>query len=251
MPRADRPVVTEEVWHRLPSRPVRSLVLGTARPLAPELVVVPGLGALGYLLPTLHASAGWTRVHLLDLPGFGSPRTADCPAAVDDVTTAVRQWLRQAATGPVLLVGHSTGGQVAAHVTRSEPDLVAALVLSGSVFPPAARTLRGLLPRLLRTLVHESPRELPAVLPEYLRGRRRMLELLASALQDRPEDVVPQVHVPMVVVRGRHDHLCDDAWARQLADAAPRGRVLVVPGAHNTVSTHPAATAAAWRSALS
>ncbi len=238
-----------EVWSDLPARPVRSLVLGEPGA-GPEVVVVPGLGALGYLLPTLEVLAARTRVHLLDLPGFGSPRTTGCPPSVEALAGAAQQWLDAVPRSPVLLVGHSTGAQAALRAATAGPGRLAALVLSGVTFPPDARRLPALLARVLRTTAHERPRELPAVLPEYWRGRRRLPELLRSALADRPEDAVGRVRVPLLVVRGRQDRLCDQRWAERLAAAAPHGRLQVVPGAHNSVTTHPRQTATAWASVL-
>jgi pimeloyl-ACP methyl ester carboxylesterase len=235
--------------HAVGGRPVRSLAEGRAQPGVPELVLVPGLGALGYLRPTVDVCAATTRVHLLDLPGFGSRSTARCPASLGDVARAAAGWLQQVPERPVLLVGHSTGAQAALRAALLRPEKVAALVLSGVTFPPAARRVLPLLARTARTLVHEQPGELAAVLPEYLRGRGRLLQLLRTALADRPEDAVGGLPVPPLVVRGRQDRLCDQAWAERLA-AAGGGRVVVVPGAHNSVTTHPLETAAAWLAAV-
>lgn len=85
------------------------------------------------------------------------------------------------------------------------------------------------------------------MLPYYLRGVRRLPQLLHSALQDQPEHGVPRLQVPLLVLRGQHDRLCPQPWAQQLADLAPDGRLVVVPGGHNTTWTHPAQTAKALR----
>ena len=46
--------------------------------------------------------------------------------------------------------------------------------------------------------------------------------------------------MPVVVVRGTRDRLCPHDWAARLAAAAPRGRLVELPGAaHMTVQTHP------------
>ena len=225
------------VWHDVGSRPVRSLVLGTAHAGVPELVVVPGLGAPGYLLPGLRACASWTRVHLLDVPGFGHRRTARLPADLTTTAEVVTAWLAQVPAAPVVLMGHSTGAQVSLRAAAGEQ--VVRVVAAGITFPPEARRPLPLLLRLLRTLVHERPGELPAVLPSYLRGARRLPELLRSALADRPEDAVPRIPVPLLVLHGQHDRLCPQSWAQRLAAAAPDGRAIRLPGAHNVPWTHP------------
>jgi pimeloyl-ACP methyl ester carboxylesterase len=232
----------DERWTEVDGRPVRSLALGRG----PELVVVPGLGALGYLSPVLLRLATTVRVTLLDLPGFGRRTTADLPASLEEVARAAAGWLRAADLGPVVLAGHSTGAQAALRAALLEPDRVRALLLGGPTFPPRLRTLPPLAAAVLRTLVHESPAELPAVAPDYARGGRRLVDLLRTAMADRPEDAVGRVRVPVAVVRGRHDHVSPADWCARLAP----GRVRTVPGAHNATWTHPVATADAWQDAL-
>ena len=228
---------------------MRSLVAGTPRDGVPELVVVPGLGALGYLVPTVRACAAWTRVHLLDLPGFGSRRTAHLPADVASVAATVSAWLSAAGLAPVTLLGHSTGAQAALRAGVQSPELLARLVLAGATFAPRDRALGPLVRDVGRTLLHERPGELPAVLPYYLRGAGRLPALLRSSLADRPEDRVGDVRPPVLVLHGRHDRLCPPAWAGALAQGARKGRAVVLPGAHNTVWTDAEPTARALRAA--
>lgn len=231
-------------------RVVRSVLLGEARAGVPPLVVVPGLGATGYLRPTLERAAARTRVHLLDLPGFGHRDTARLPADVTSVARVLTAWLEQVPREPVLLLGHSTGAQTALRAAVAAPGGVRSLVLGGAVFPPGRRTLPRALGAVLRALPHERPGELPAVLPAYLRGARRLPELVRTGLQERPEDLVPSLRVPLLVLRGRHDALCPPSWAALLADRAPRGTLRVVPGGHNCVWTHPEECDAALRDAF-
>lgn len=234
------------VWGLTPRRPVRSLVAGAPVDGVSPLVVVPGLGALGYLAPLVHACATWTQVHLLDVPGFGHRVTADCPAGLGHITETVGAWLDGTGGARVLLLGHSTGAQAALRVALDRPDRVALLALGGATFPPQARAPGALLRRVVATLRHERAGELPAVLPYYLRGARRLPELLASALADRPEDVVGAVAPPVLVLRGEHDLLCPPDWAARLTRG---GRDVVLPGGHNAPYTSPEATSAALRQA--
>jgi pimeloyl-ACP methyl ester carboxylesterase len=103
----------EMTWYQLASRPVRTLRAGAPAADAPELVMVPGLGALGYLLPVVRGCGTWTRAHLLDVPGFGHRRTSRLPSTLTDVADVVAEWLATAGPRRVLLFGHSTGAQAA------------------------------------------------------------------------------------------------------------------------------------------
>ena len=233
--------------HHAGDRLIRSRWLGTTRPGRPPLVVVPGLGALGYLHPTIRACADWTVAFLLDLPGYGSADTAGCPSTLQAVTTAVAGWLRVVPREPVLLLGHSTGAQAALHAALAVPDRVAGLVLAGPTFPPQARTWGALAGRVARTAVRERPGELPAVWPEYVRSRGRFLSLLRTGMADRPEDVIDGVSCPLLVLRGRHDAVSPQDWAQRLGAG---GTCRTLPGAHNFPFTHPQATSEAVRSLL-
>ena len=236
-------------WHLAGGRPVRSLVTGRVRAGVPELVLVPGLGALGYLVPLVRACAAWTRVTLLDLPGFGHPTTAPLPADLATVSTALTTWLDEVVDAPVVLLGHSTGAQSALRAAVAAPHAVAQLVLAGATFPPRARTAGRLVGRAVRTFVHEQPGQVPAVAPYYARGRSRLLGLLRSALADRPEDALDAVEPPVLVLRGERDLLCPQDWAQELAARTRPGRLAVLPAAHNFPWTFPAETSHLLRDA--
>jgi pimeloyl-ACP methyl ester carboxylesterase len=232
-----------EEWLSSAGRPVRALVAGAPLPPIPRTVIVPGLGAIGYMLDLLHACGAWTEASLLDLPGFGNRVTSDCPADLDTLTPVTVECLGADDEPPVLLVGHSTGAQLALRAAAAAPARVAALVLIGLTFdPPVRERWPRLVPRL-RTYLHERPRELMVTVPDFIRGGSRLAQLLGSALRDRPEDHLPRVTAPVLVLRGRRDALCPLPWARHLMDGRPDGAVRTLPGSHNVPYTHPGAVA--------
>jgi pimeloyl-ACP methyl ester carboxylesterase len=232
-----------EEWLSSAGRPVRALVAGARVPPLPPVVIVPGLGAVGYIVDLLHACAAWTHTSLLDLPGFGNPVTSDCPADMDSLTPVAAGCLGTDADPPVLLVGHSTGAQLALRAAAAVPHRVAALVLIGLTFdPPVRERWPRLIPRL-RTYLHERPRELVVTAPDFLRGGARLAEYLGSALRDRPEEHLREVSGPVLVLRGRRDALCPLPWARELMTGRADGEVRTLPGSHNVPYTHPGAVA--------
>lgn len=239
--------VVEARWHRLDSRPLRVLHAGTQSGTVPELVIVPGLGALGYLMPLVRACSTWTRVHLLDVPGFGHRRTSSHPACLTDVAKVVAEWLDAQPQRPVALLGHSTGAQAALHAAVTVRRQIAAAILAGPTFPPEARRWRPLIMRIMRTLPRESFGEVLATFPDYLRGRRGVLTLLRTAMSDEPERLIGDLTCPVVVLRGEHDALSPAAWTARLAAAAACGRMVTVPGAHNFTYTAPEPASTALR----
>jgi pimeloyl-ACP methyl ester carboxylesterase len=69
------------------------------------------------------------RVVAFDLPGFGGSEKPDRPYSLARMAGDVVAFLERWTHGPVVLVGHSMGGAVAARVALDRPDLVALLVL--------------------------------------------------------------------------------------------------------------------------
>jgi pimeloyl-ACP methyl ester carboxylesterase len=235
-------------WWSSAGRPVRALV---ASPIAaspattlPRVRIIPGLGAIGYVLDLLHACGAWSEAALLDLPGYGNDVTRDCPADLDTLTPVAAGCLGAAGEHPVVLVGHSTGAQLALRAAVAAPARVAALVLIGVTFDPPVRRHRVRLVPRLRTYRHERPRELLLTVPDFVRGRTRVVQYLLSALADRPEEHVARLTCPVLVLRGQRDTLCPLPWAERLAElSGGQGQALTLPGAHNVPYTHPGAVA--------
>lgn len=212
-------------------RPVRSLSAGKVTGL-PEVVLLPGLGACGYLVPWTRRTAAWTRATLLDLPGWQAGRPPSCPPTVEGVAAAVARWLEVGDRRDVVLLGHSSGAQAVLHAALLVPGRVAGVVLAGPTFDPAARALPRLLVRALTTVPRESLGTAAAAVPWYLRsGGLPLVRFVRSALADRPEDLVPTLEVPVLVLGGRHDGFAPPAWVRRLAGLAG-APCHVLPGAH-------------------
>jgi pimeloyl-ACP methyl ester carboxylesterase len=212
---------------------VRSLTAGPERADGPLVVLLPGLGALGYLVDTLVACGRWARSCLLDVPGFGHRPPRTCSPEVSDIAATVSRWLDLAAEDrSVVLAGHSTAAQAALHVAVARPDRVRALVLLGPTFPPAQRRFLPLARACLGDLPRENLGLVPAVLPYYLRGGADLVRMVRSAQRDRPEDVITAVGCPTLLIRGVHDTFAPKEWVDHLTATAPDGWSVTAPGAH-------------------
>jgi pimeloyl-ACP methyl ester carboxylesterase len=227
-----------ERWNRVDGRRIRSLASGTLRDL-PEVVILPGLGAPFYLGPWAEKIAAWTRVVILDLPGWRGGRAQSSPPTVEGVAAAASAWLAATDRKSVILVGHSSGAQSAIRTAHAVPERLRGVTVAGPTLAPEARRARALLGRVCQTLSHEVWAELGAVLPSYLRsGGVALGRLIRSVVRDRPEDALPGLHPPVLVVTGKHDRVAPPSWALQLANLAD-GRCRILPGAHNSCFTYP------------
>lgn len=210
---------------------IRSRVLGRRQD-APPVVAVMGMAVSDYQLPAL-AALSWTQTHLIDLPGLAgsadTPRHLDVPGYAE----AVGDWLDAAGLPPVVLLGHSSGSQVAARAAAAWPGRVLAAVLASPTVDPRARSI----PRALYYWRRDSRFPLPGLSgihrPEWRRaGLRKIFGLLRAHLADRLEDVVGQLTCPVLVIRGEQDALSTSRWAKRLAELCPDGTLVTVPGPH-------------------
>jgi pimeloyl-ACP methyl ester carboxylesterase len=216
------------------------LVPGAGRPVEVvatplRFVLVPGLGLDERSSRALRDRVAAT---VVSLPGMGL--AAPVPA-LDALADGLLAGLGE---GPVVLVGHSQSCQVVAVAAARDARVVGAVLL-GPTTDPRLRSARGLAGHWLRTAFAEPWWQVPLVLAQWWRtGPRAMAALWRVSAPDDTDRRLRGVEVPVVVVRGTRDDLCGHHWAARLVAAAPRGRLVEIPGAaHMTPQTHPDAVA--------
>jgi len=230
-------------------RPVRSLSAGRCLDL-PEVVLLPGMGAPGYLAPLTREISAWTQATVLDLPGWRAGRARACPPTLSGVAVATARWLEATDREGVILFGHSTGAQSVLVTALLVPERVAGVVIAAPTFDPPARTFRVLLRRVPAALRREPFGEVGVVAPSYVAsGGVDFVRFLRTALDDRPEDTIAQLTMPILVVTGEHDGYAPPLWAQHLADLAS-APCTVLPGSHNAPYPYPGETDAALHQAV-
>ncbi len=220
-------------------------------------------GDLGRLAPVVH----W------HYRGHGrsarpaDPDRIDIGAHADDLD-CVR---RHVGDPPVVLVGHSMGCQVSLEAYRRRPQGVRGLVLVCGSFGNVTSTFHGLpvlelvLPKLI-DLVAKAPDVVRAVWsrlppdlglkialkageidPEHVHAEDMLpylshmthvdfpmfLRMLRAAGEHTASDVLGTIDVPVLVVAGERDTFTPAFLARAMAEAIPKGELLMVPrGSH-------------------
>lgn len=194
------------------------------------------------------------RVIAPDQRGFGrSPLGDDAPslgACADDVIAL----LDRLGLDRVVLGGLSMGGYVAMELLRRAPERVAGLLLADTKAQADDAEQREGRLRLAETVERDGTGQLaeqvlPALLGRTsLEGRPEVVERVRAmvgaaspatvawasrAMAARPDsfDVLRASDVPALVVVGEQDVLSPVGQAREMADALPQGRLLVVPEA--------------------
>ncbi|WP_406641118.1 alpha/beta fold hydrolase [Amycolatopsis sp. WGS_07] len=186
--------------------------------------------------------------------------TAPGPWRIEDVAARVADRIEQHG-GPVTLIGHSTGGCVAAVVAATRPDLVSALLLAntgahmrghGDVDRILATIATGWGPDLHAAVLDRSfatPLR-PDLRAELLAYAARVpaeaaLEVLTS---QRDLDLTPRlasIRCPVTVLHGVHDRARTLADAQYLADHLPDSELVTVETGHSPIWEDVPATVAA------
>ncbi|MDP9443643.1 MAG: alpha/beta hydrolase [Actinomycetota bacterium] len=215
---------------------VHAAVLGRGG--GPTVVCVHGLGCSHrYFLPLARELVRDAVVVGVDLPGFGRTRGPVDALDVRGLSLALADWVRVSGRRGAVFLGNSTGCQVVVDLAVHSPQLLGPVVLVGPTVDRRARTVRQHAARLLADERWEPASLGPVLLADWMAcGARRYAQTLAYMLADPVERKLHHVRVPTVVVRGARDPIVPRAWAAEVVDRLPAGRLAEVPGAGHTLN---------------
>lgn len=168
-----------------------------------------------------------------------------------DDTAAI---IEQLGLGPVDVVGHSDGADLALILVRDHPQLVHRLVISGAnirvVLSAEEKQRAQWSPEQLAAHLRETAASLPPwFLPDYTRvspdGPDHWMKLLAKCYDMWLQPVVIEpadlknISIPVLVMAGDHDFTSLEENAEIFRDL-PRGQLIIVPASgHGTFNTRP------------
>ena len=198
---------------------------------AVPIVVVHGLGVASRMCqPVAARLARQHPVYAPDLAGFGRSRggpVLDIDAHADDLAA----WLGAMRLERPIVVGVSVGSQVVAALVQRHADRCRGAVLGSPTVDASRRGWLRQLPRWQLEQATQSMRMRAIQVADYARaGVPRVARTFAHALADRPEARLPDVSVPVLVCWGTRDPLLSRWWVTSLTEAAPQGRLRVIPG---------------------
>lgn len=201
------------------------------------LVLVHGLsGSSRWWKRNFRQLAAEHDVAAIDLVGFGRNRrfagASDLPLPFEEAALLLARYIETTfAGGPVHLIGHSMGGQVAIHLAASRPDLIRSLILVSSTGLPFGTD----------PLVHlEGARMPPAGLlsfarvlaADFLRAGPTSVALAATRLlRDDARPLIGSLRLPTLLISGAFDPLVPTRYARQMQQLIAGSRLVVVPHA--------------------
>jgi pimeloyl-ACP methyl ester carboxylesterase len=175
------------------------------------------------------------RVVALDLPGFGASDKPAGPYTLAAMTARLRDFMARWTDGPIVVVGHSMGGELATALALEEPRVVGAVLVApagyglGALADSAARSLGAVAGAMAPLVIpiHDAgwlsePDSLaeydPVLDPAYHRSTRAVLEQFDfSALRH----AFASVRKPVLLLWGRQDPTIPLELGEAIADALP------------------------------
>lgn len=228
-------VVGEGVVHYLESRPPRPSGAST-------VVLVHGVGVSGRnMAPTGEALADRCHVFVPDLPGFGKSSNPDHVLDTSELADALAAWMDAVGIDSAAVLGNSYGCQIAAEFAVRHPRRVERAVLQGPTIDPHARGFPRQFFRWLVNGMRERSTQSEVTFRDWRdAGFVRVVKTGMASLRHRIEECLPEIGVPVLVVRGTRDPAVPQGWAEEAASLLPDGRLALIPGAAHTITfNHP------------
>jgi pimeloyl-ACP methyl ester carboxylesterase len=221
-----------DVWtlagdHRIYSR---VSMLGGERDALP-IVLVHGWGvSSSYFVPMAERLAAEFAVYAPDLPGHGRSDTPTSALGVDQLATALLDWMTAMGIERAAVIGHSMGSQVSVAAALQQPERCERLVLMAPTPDPHARSTWAHVCRFVSAGVHERLWLITHMMEDFMRMGWRLVTEFRSLRDDPIEHKLPKLSVPVMLVCGEKDPLVPQQWAKAAARLARAERVAVIHG---------------------
>ncbi|MFW8634759.1 alpha/beta fold hydrolase [Cribrihabitans pelagius] len=232
------------------------------------VVLIHGVGMQSAAwAPQIEALSPAHAVIAVDMPGHGGSAPLPAGAELPDYVAWLHEVLHALDLGPVSLAGHSMGALIAAGYAVSHPGNVSRVALLNGVFQRSAGARQAVEARAAEIRAGSFDLETPlarwfggsaadqqarAQVAEWLSAANPAGYAAAYTAFARGDSTYAEgfggIRCPLLALTGDGDPNSTPAMAQMMAEAAPRGRAVVIEGHRHMVNlTAPAAVNAALR----
>ncbi|MDD4271956.1 MAG: alpha/beta hydrolase [Patescibacteria group bacterium] len=213
--------------------------------MARQLLIIPGWGGTKESWKNFIALAQKDfEVFCLDLPCFGSE---PCPKeiwGVEDYTNFIIKKIKDLNLIKPVVLGHSFGGQVAAYLAATSPQLISRLILSGAsairpkrsfkraIFSLIAKTGKIILSLpLLSSLTAPAKKILYRLAdsPDYTSTNGIQREIFKKITRQDLTEELKKIKIPTLVVWGEKDTYVPLTGGKKIAALIPNSRLEIIP----------------------
>lgn len=211
------------------------------------------------------------RVITIDHRGYGNSTTPEPVTEVATYASDALAVIEELGIGEAAIGGMSMGGPILFEMYRQNPDVFSSAILIDTNAEPAGAIEKGIWTGA-ETAVTEAESVdaiVPFLLPNMLTGETRLEVAPAQAdyltavmeqasldgaiggakvLANRPDstETLASMDIPVLVLVGQEDPVYPVEIAQEMADAAPEGELVTIPGAsHAAIFEQPEAAAQA------
>lgn len=225
-------------WYRLKKYRLHAKVAKKADNNTPTLILVHGVGiSHRYFVPTGEHLAPFYTVYIPDLPGFGKSTKPSYSLTIRQLSDTLADFIDTTQAKRVILLGNSFGCQVVVDCLVNHPQKAIGAILVGPTVDKYARTKWDQVKAWFKNSKYEKFSQMFIILKDYRDcGIPRLLKTFDYAVKDKPEEKLPHIKIPVLVVRGGNDKVVSQKWAEEVTRLLPKGKLVVIPGKGHTVN---------------
>lgn len=194
-------------------------------------------------------------VYVPDLPGFGLSKQPDKPLTLSDYVEFLHTFIKQKKIDKPILLGHSFGGRIALKFQYTYPDIIDALILTGTpgftpvprkrlaffiAFAKFGKTVTSIPPF---SFIQKDIRKWYYYLVgarDYYRAQGVMRDTFKKIVQEELSLYLKTIRVPCLLVWGSDD-LITPVWiAHRMKETILKSKLIIIPNTDHGVSyKHP------------
>lgn len=190
-----------------------------------------------------------------DLPGFGKENIPDKPLVLSDYVSFVKTKLSLVGIEKVILIGHSFGGRISIKLTTENPQLLYALILTGTpgIIPVSkskviffiflAKVGKKVFSLPFFNLFQSKARQLlyrVAHASDFYNTNKKMRDTFKNIVKENLVPYLPQINVPTLLLWGAEDKIIPVRIAEEMNKIIKNSKLGVIDNArHGVPWTHP------------
>ena len=199
------------------------------------IVFVHGIGAsTEYFFPLCEALSSKYNIVAFDLPGYGRSSKSSQTLTIEQLSRVVEKVIAQMVAQDCVVLGHSMGCQILAHMLRRNPRIIQQAIFIAPTVNRRERNIVAQSLRLLQDAFHEPSSVNRLLLKGYMHmGITRYFRTCRFMIKDSIESFIGEMAVPLLIVRGTHDHIVPTTWVTFLASKVEQVTIKeIIDGPH-------------------